>query len=243
MNEIQTFTNAEFGSLRTVEIDGMIWFVGKDVAKALGYKNPQEAVRMHVDPEDKGVSKTLTPRGEQDTTIINESGLYSLILSSKLPKAKEFKHWVTSEVLPSIRKTGQYTLIDKPTAETVMDVQMRPLTPDDYISAARIIANCKRDRLPIVLGMLCKGGWDIGGAIAIAEAAKTTTADLGTVLRLFTDAGGKLSRISALTGIDASTLRHYRLDHHTPSRERYEAVISAIAAEALGTNGQNQNQL
>lgn len=107
-NKIQIFENSEFGKVRTLMRDGEPWAVGKDVAEALGYKNPQEAVRMHVDPEDKGVSKTLTPRGEQDITIINESGLYSLILSSKLPKAKEFKRWITSEVLPALRKTGHY---------------------------------------------------------------------------------------------------------------------------------------
>ena len=107
-NKIQVFEKEEFGKVRTLMRDGEPWAVGKDVAEALGYKNPQEAVRMHVDPEDKGVSKTLTPRGEQDVTLINESGLYSLILSSKLPKAKEFKRWIASEVLPALRKTGHY---------------------------------------------------------------------------------------------------------------------------------------
>ena len=114
-NKIQVFEKEEFGKVRTLMRDGEPWAVGKDVAEALGYKNPQEAVRMHVDPEDKGVSKTLTPRGEQDITIINESGLYSLILSSKLPKAKEFKRWITSEVLPALRKTGHYGTAQKPT--------------------------------------------------------------------------------------------------------------------------------
>ena len=115
-NKIQIFENSEFSKVRTLMRDGEPWAVGKDVAEALGYKNPQEAVRMHVDPEDKGVSKTLTPRGEQDITIINESGLYSLILSSKLPKAKEFKRWITSEVLPALRKTGHYGTAKAPDA-------------------------------------------------------------------------------------------------------------------------------
>ena len=94
------FNHPEFGELRTVEIDGVVWFVGKDVAAALGYAKTENAIARHVDKEDK----TLTPlqggcsTGVQNTTIINESGLYSLILSSKLPSAKEFKHWVTSEV-------------------------------------------------------------------------------------------------------------------------------------------------
>ena len=108
MNDLQIFKNDQFGKLRTVEIDGEPWFVGKDVAIALGYKEPSKAAREHVDAEDKGVSKIDTPYGTQEMTIINESGLYSLILSSKLPTAKEFKHWVTSEVIPSIRKHGGY---------------------------------------------------------------------------------------------------------------------------------------
>ena len=104
------FTHPEFGELRTVEIDGVVWFVGKDVAEALGYSKSRNAIAAHVDEEDK----THAPiqggcsTGVQDTIVINESGLYALILSSKLPSAKEFKHWVTSEVLPSIRKTGGY---------------------------------------------------------------------------------------------------------------------------------------
>lgn len=108
MNDLQIFENPEFGQVRTVEINGTPWLVGKDVAIALGYKNPQRAIRDHVDTEDQGVTKTVTPSGEQEMLIINESGLYSLILSSKMPKAKAFKHWVTSEVLPAIRKTGAY---------------------------------------------------------------------------------------------------------------------------------------
>lgn len=91
-----------------INYDSEPWFVGKDVATALGYEKPTDAARKHVDPEDRGISKMETPSGLQTMTIINESGLYSLILSSKLPTAKEFKHWVTSEVLPSIRKTGGY---------------------------------------------------------------------------------------------------------------------------------------
>ena len=108
MNDLQIFSNPEFGQVRTVEIDGTPWLVGKDVAVALGYKNPRDAITRHVDAEDKGVVKHDTPSGEQEMLIINESGLYSLILSSKMPKAKAFKRWVTSEVLPAIRKNGAY---------------------------------------------------------------------------------------------------------------------------------------
>lgn len=108
MNSISTFRNPAFGSVRAVSINNEPYFVGKDVAEILGYSNPRKAMIDHVDAEDKGVTKCDTLGGTQEMTIINESGLYSLILSSKLPKAKEFKRWVTSEVLPTIRKTGGY---------------------------------------------------------------------------------------------------------------------------------------
>lgn len=109
MNEIMIFENPDFGQVRTIEIDGEPWFVGKDVAIALGYEKPTDTVRKRVDEEDRGVSKMETPSGIQKMTIINESGLYSLILGSKLQSARKFKHWVTSEVLPAIRKTGTYS--------------------------------------------------------------------------------------------------------------------------------------
>ena len=117
MNELKIFENSEFGAVRTVTIDDVPYFVGKDVATILGYTNPLKAIRDHVDEDDKGVNEMVTPGGKQDITIINESGLYSLILSSKLQSAKKFKKWVTSEVLPSIRKHGLYAteeLINNP---------------------------------------------------------------------------------------------------------------------------------
>lgn len=107
MNNIQVFNNEELGCIRTVMINDQPWFVGKDVAVALGYSNPQKAIRDHIDVEDKTVNDSFTINGTKGT-LINESGLYSLILSSKLPSAKKFKRWVTSEVLPAIRKTGHY---------------------------------------------------------------------------------------------------------------------------------------
>lgn len=121
MNELKIFNNPEFGEVRTLLVNNEPYFVGKDVAKALGYSREADAIRVHVDPEDKGVGETQTPGGTQQVSIINESGLYSLILSSKLPSAKKFKHWVTSEVLPAIRTKGGYlaTTTDD-TPETIM---------------------------------------------------------------------------------------------------------------------------
>lgn len=108
MNELQIFENPEFGAVRTVELNGEPWLVGKDVAQALGYSNTRDALAKRVDPEDKGVANCDTLGGSQTVTIINESGLYSLVLSSKLPTARKFRHWVTSEVLPSLRRHGLY---------------------------------------------------------------------------------------------------------------------------------------
>lgn len=110
MNNIQLFNSPEFGQIRTITDNDGIYFVGKDVAEILGYANPRKALIDHVDLEDKGVTKCDTPGGVQDLTTINESGLYSLVLSSKLPSAKRFKRWVTSEVLPALRRQGGYML-------------------------------------------------------------------------------------------------------------------------------------
>lgn len=123
MTDLQIFNSPEFGAIRTIEKDGEPWFVGKDVAAALGYKEPTKAAREKVDDDDKGVSKIDTPSGIQEMTIINESGLYSLVLSSKLPTAKKFKRWVTNEVIPSIRKHGAYM-----TPETLEKVLLSPDT-------------------------------------------------------------------------------------------------------------------
>lgn len=110
MTDIMVFDNPDFGQIRSLEIDGEPWFVGKDVAVALGYSNTRDALAKHVDQEDKRGSRFATPSGMQEMTIVNESGLYSLIFSSQLPEAKKFKRWVTSEVLPAIRKTGSYSM-------------------------------------------------------------------------------------------------------------------------------------
>lgn len=123
MDDMKIFEHPDFGRIRTVELDGQGWLVGKDVAEVLGYEKPTDAIRKHVPEEDRGISKMETPSGSQNMTIINESGLYSLIFSSKLPSAKAFKQWVTSEVLPSIRKHGAYL-----TPETIQNAILNPDT-------------------------------------------------------------------------------------------------------------------
>ena len=108
MNGLQIFNSEEFGEIRTITKDNETYFVGKDVAKALGFTNPRDAITTHVFDEDKGVDTIDTPGGKQSMTVINESGVYALVFGSRLESAKRFKHWVTSEVIPSIRKNGGY---------------------------------------------------------------------------------------------------------------------------------------
>lgn len=110
MNDLQIFNNTEFGTIRAIEINGEPWFVGKDIAEALGYSNTRDAIAKHVDDEDLNTVAIRDGIGNPNTTVLNESGLYSLTLSSKLPTAKKFKRWITSEVLPSIRKHGMYAV-------------------------------------------------------------------------------------------------------------------------------------
>lgn len=138
MNELTFFMNAEFGTIRAVNINGEPWLVGKDVAKALGYQNPSKALSDHVDPEDKLNNESLSSLGQRGGWLINEGGLYSLVLSSKLPDAKRFRRWVTSEVLPSIRKHGGYI------------AGQERMTDEELMARALLVADSKikeRDRL------------------------------------------------------------------------------------------------
>ena len=146
-NKIQLFKSDTFGTLRVVtDENGNPWFLGKEVAKVLGYKNPNDAIGKHIDDEDKGVAKCDTLGGTQSFIIINESGFYSLAMASKLPQAKQFKRWVTAEVLPQIRRTGGYILTHNEQGETLSDLEImaraleisqRTISQKDQIIAAQ----------------------------------------------------------------------------------------------------------
>lgn len=129
LNDIVTFTSSQFGNVRTIQIKGITWFVGKDVASALKYQNASKAIADHVDAEDKLNNESLLSLGQRGGWLINESGLYSLVLSSKLPNAKQFKRWITGEVLPSIRKHGGYIAGQESMSDT------------ELIAKALIVAN------------------------------------------------------------------------------------------------------
>lgn len=155
MNNLQIFDSPDFGQIRTIQQNGEPWFVGKDVADILGYQNGSRDVNRHVDEDDRQNYQNGTFESNRGLTIINESGLYSLILSSKMPKAKEFKHWVTSEVIPAIRKTGKYEAMAQ--AVPINDEPATDFTQlefDQRIRIAAIIASCRRERLPLVAKVL-----------------------------------------------------------------------------------------
>lgn len=155
MNNLQIFNSPEFGQVRTIQQNGEPWFVGKDVADILGYQNGSRDVNRHVDEDDRQNYQNGTFESNRGLTIINESGLYSLILSSKMPKAKEFKRWVTSEVIPAIRKTGKYEAMAQ--AVPINDEPATDFTQlefDQRIRIAAIIASCRRERLPLVAKVL-----------------------------------------------------------------------------------------
>ena len=230
MSEIQVFNNPEFGQLRTVMIDNVPWAVGKDVADALGYQNGSRDVTRHVDAEDRmkyqnGTAPILDSMGRVQTPIIiNESGLYSLILSSKLPSAKRFKRWVTSEVLPAIRATGAYTAPEKPV------LPQRTVTMDDYLRAAQIVAVCKSERLPYVMGLLAKGG------ITMPEYEPTADTKNGLeaarlINKAYNEYGMSLSEIGRLTGIHKQQISRIRSGQSIPKEPRASLIIQTIKSE------------
>ena len=166
--EIQIFTSEIFGEIRTCQVNNQIMFVGKDVALALGYSNTRDALRKHVESEDKGTVAIRDTAYETRVTLINESGLYALILSSKLPQAKAFKHWVTSEVLPQIRRTGGY--IPTRTADG------RDLSAEEILNRAdAIVGNTLR--------LLNEPAEDTLTATQVAKTFNMTTLDFNAILR------------------------------------------------------------
>lgn len=147
ITDLQIFSNSEFGSVRATEINGEAWFVGKDIAEKLGYVDTNKAIAMHVDSDDKLNDKTASSLGQRGGWLINESGVYSLILRSNLPKAKEFKHWITSEVLPSIRKHGAYM-----TPETLKKVISDP----DFIIGIVSELKAEQERRKLAEGVIAE---------------------------------------------------------------------------------------
>ena len=155
MNELKIFENAEFGKIRTVEVDGQPYFVGKDVADILGYQNGSRDINRHVDEEDRHKVMLFDGNQNKETIIINKSGLYALILSSKLPNAKKFKHWVTSEVLPSICKHGAYmtdTTLEQALTNPDFLIQLATKLKEEQEARKKLEEQAERDKPHTILG-------------------------------------------------------------------------------------------
>ena len=224
MNNLQVFKNDQFGEIRTVEINGEPWFVGKDIAERLGYSNARDAVLRHVDSDDRGVSRFTTASGDQEMTIINESGLYSLVLSSKLPTAKQFKRWITSEVIPSIRKHGAYM-----TPETIEKVL---LNPDTIINLASQLKSEREKRIALE----CKVE-EMKPAKIFAEAVATSSQSILI---------GELAKILKQNGVDMGQNRFFKwlrehgflikregLDYNMPTQRSMELGLFEIKETAI----------
>lgn len=215
MNEIQIFEHESFGQIRVIDRDGEPWFIAVDVCRALDISRTQT---RRLDDDEKGVHLTHTPSGDQEMTIINEPGLYTLVLGSRKPEAKVFKRWVTHEVLPAIRQNGYYTLMPVETSQ-------RALTPDDYLRAATIVARCRNDRLPYVLGFLEKGGWDVP---VIEKTTFKRTPIAVVVNRTLEETGLSLRQLAKLTGLCPTTLCHYRNGQREPQGRNYDHVVNVL---------------
>lgn len=234
---MQTFANEEFGAVRSLMIEDMPWFVGYDVAKALGYVKPRNAISVHVDDEDKnsaliqGAIQGGT-QGNPNMTIINESGLYSLILSSKLPAAKRFKRWVTSEVLPAIRRTGGYgtaaTQAAEPETAAAEAFPARETTNDDYLRAASIVASCKNERLPYVLAYLSKAGLSTVCPVRTQEEQRDRYEIMRLLVKAYNDYGISDTTIGKATGLNRAQIRMYRTGERFPKAGRAEYIKAVV---------------
>lgn len=230
MNGLQTFANEEFGAVRSLMIEDMPWFVGYDVAKALGYVKPRNAISVHVDDEDKNTALIQGAiqggtQGNPNMTIINESGLYSLILSSKLPAAKRFKRWVTSEVLPAIRRTGGCGTATQAAAETL---PARETTNDDYLRAASIVASCKNERLPYVLAYLSKAGLSTVCPVRTQEEQRDRYEIMRLLVKAYNDYGISDTTIGKATGLNRAQIRMYRTGERFPKAGRAEYIKAVV---------------
>lgn len=234
MNELQIFTNDMFGQIRTTVINGEPYFVGKDIAAILGYSNTKDAIQRHVDSDDKLRSQITTPSGTQNMIAINESGLYSLIFGSKLPSAKQFKRWVTSEVLPQIRKTGGFIPLSSSDDDiTIMakahQILERTLQEKDKIienkSKALMIAQPKADKYDKLISA--------EGYMSFNVVAKQLGTGRNRLMKLLRDKGilfrDGLSNIAYQTYCE----RGYFVVKYSTGRNGFACGVTKVTAKGL----------
>lgn len=217
MNEIQVFEHPTFGPIRVAAVDGEPWFVAADVCRALEHSNVSRAMER-LDDDEKANFKLGLPGG--DTNCVNEPGLYSLVLGSRKPEAKAFKRWITHEVLPAIRETGSYSVVS-----IASTVDQRVLTTDDYLKAAVIVANCRNERLPYVLGFLEKGGWEI-------PRAQNTPIDRTPIAviinRTLEETGLTVSALEKMTHTAHAQFYRYKNGQTEPKPKSYDRIAAIL---------------
>lgn len=224
MNELQIFNNPEFGEIRVMEIDGEPWFVGKDVATALGYSDAFGALKKHIDGDDKLVCQIDSAGQKRDATLINRSGVYSLILSSKLPNAKKFKHWVTADVLPTIEKHGAYMTpdtLDKMIASPEFGIRLLTALKEEQDKNRHLEAQAEANR-PKVL-------------FADSVAASNTSILVGELAKLLrqngVDIGG--TRLFRWMRENGYLIRRSGSDYNMPTQRSMEMGLFTIKETAI----------
>lgn len=224
MNELQIFSNSEFGQVRVVEQNGEPWFVGKDVAEILGYANPSKALIDHVDDEDKLNNDSLSSLGQRGGWLINESGVYSLVLSSKLPKAKQFKRWVTSEILPAIHKHGAYM--------TDEALEKALTSPDFLIRLATELKNEKEKRKQAEADLVAAKPKML---FADAVSASDNTILIGDLAKLIKQNGQPLGqkRLFSWLRENGYLIKRQRADYNSPTQKAMELGLFKIKETAI----------
>ena len=233
-NEIQIYENAEFGKVRTVIVKDEPYFVGKDVADILGYADTNQAIRNHVDEDDKLTRRFNGSGQNREMVIINESGLYSLILSSKLPAAKKFKRWVTSEVLPSIRKTGSYTAKHAKPDDVMQSKRLEVMERNARTRAANLLLKiAERTNIPEYKAVCnAKAAEMVAGEmilpLPVAERKTYSAKEIGDMFGVSANKIGKLANMHKLKTPEYGKLFYSKSEHSVKEVETwryYESVI------------------
>lgn len=234
-NEVQIFENAEFGKVRTIVKGREPYFVGKDVAEVLGYKDTVNALKAHVDEEDKTGWQITTPsRGTQTATIINESGLYSLILSSKLPAAKKFKRWVTSEVLPAIRKTGSYTAKHAKSDDAIQSKRLEVMERNARTRAANLLLKIAERTNILEYKAVCnaKAAEMVAGELIlplpVAERRTYSATEIGAMFGVSANKIGKLANMHKLKVPEYAKLFYSKSEHSVKEVETWRYYDSVV---------------
>ena len=233
-NEVQIFENAEFGKVRTIVKDGEPYFVGKDVADILGYADTNQAIRNHVDDDDKLTRRFNGSGQNREMVIINESGLYSLILSSKLPAAKKFKRWVTSEVLPSIRKTGSYTAKHAKPDDAMQSKRLEVMERNARTRAANLLLKiAERTNIPEYKAVCnAKAAEMVAGEmilpLPVAERRTYSATEIGAMFGVSANKIGKLANKHNLKTDAYGKLFYSKSEHSAKEVETWRYYDSVI---------------